>query len=49
MIDKMKIQKFEDMPVWQDSQDFAVQIYKLTKKLPKDEQFALTSANETSF
>lgn len=42
MIDK-KIAKFEDMPVWNDAINFAVLIYELTKKLPKEEQFALTS------
>ena len=43
MKDKAKIQKFEDMPVWHDAQDFAVSIYKLTKKFPKSEIYGLTS------
>lgn len=40
---KEKITKFEDMSVWQDSQELAVLIYRLTKTFPKDEQYALTS------
>ena len=43
MIDKKKILKFEDMPVWQDAQDYAVLVYGITKKFPKDELYALTS------
>jgi four helix bundle protein len=43
MIDKKKINSFEDMPVWQDAQDYAVVIYLTTKKFPKEEQYALTS------
>lgn len=43
MIDKKKLQKFEDMPVWQDAQGFAVLIYGLTKTFPKDEQYGLVS------
>ncbi|MEI7918263.1 MAG: four helix bundle protein [Candidatus Saccharibacteria bacterium] len=37
------ITSFEDLTVWQESQSFAVNIYKLTRKFPKDELFALTS------
>ncbi len=40
---KEKITRFEDMPVWQESQDFAVEVYKLTKTFPKDELYALTN------
>lgn len=36
-----KIQKFEDMPVWHDSQDYAVAIYKITKTYPEEEKYAL--------
>lgn len=44
MIDeKKKINRFEDMPVWQDAQDFAVSIYSITKNFPKEEQYALSS------
>ena len=31
------------MPVWQKSMDLAVNIFKLTEKLPKKEDFSLTS------
>ncbi len=37
-----KISRFEDMQVWQDSQDFAVAIYKITKLFPNEERFAIT-------
>lgn len=43
MINSSKISRFEDMPVWQDSQDFAVLIYGVTKVFPKDELYGLTS------
>lgn len=38
-----KINSFEDLIVWQESQILAVQIYKITKLFPKDELFGLTS------
>lgn len=38
-----KILRFEDMPVWQDSLDLAVLIYKITKSFPIEERFALTN------
>lgn len=38
----IKIHQFEDMPVWQDSLDLAVLIYKITKNFPVEERFALT-------
>ena len=38
-----KITRFEDMPVWQDSQNFAVAVYEITKHFPKDEIYGLTS------
>jgi len=37
------ITSFEDLVVWQESQIFAVNVYRITKKFPKDELFALTS------
>lgn len=43
MITKSKISRFEDMTVWQDSQDFAVRIYELTKAFPKEEMYTLTN------
>ena len=38
-----KIQSFEDLSVWQSTQDFAVSIYDITRVFPKDELYALTS------
>ncbi len=37
------INSFEDLTVWQESQKFAVDVYKVTKLFPKEEVFALTS------
>jgi four helix bundle protein len=37
------ITSFEQLTVWQESQLFAVSIYKLTKHFPKEEIFAMTS------
>ena len=34
---------FKDLLVWQKSHQFVLEVYKLTKKFPKDELFALTS------
>ena len=34
---------FEDMPVWQKAMDLAVKIFELTEKLPKKEDYGLTS------
>ena len=38
-----RITSFESLTVWQETQDFAVNIYKITKLFPKDELFAMTS------
>lgn len=38
-----KIQSFEDLTVWQESQNLAVLVYKVAKELPKEEIFGLTS------
>ncbi len=38
-----KITSFEDLIVWQESQHFAVSVYRVTKDFPKDELFAMTS------
>ena len=42
MVDS-KIESFEQLIVWQESQVLAVEVYKLTKTFPKDELFAMTS------
>lgn len=34
---------FEDMPVWKKAMDLAVKIFELTEKLPKKEDYGLTS------
>jgi four helix bundle protein len=34
---------FEDMPVWQKAMDLAVKIFSLTERLPRKEDFGLTS------
>lgn len=38
-----KIGSFEDLIVWQKSQDLAVSVYKITKDFPKDELFSITN------
>ena len=38
-----KIKSFEQLVAWRKAQDFAVDIYSITKTFPKDEQFALTN------
>lgn len=38
-----KIASFEDLEVWQESQNLAVMIYTLTKDFPKNELFAMTN------
>ncbi len=39
----MPIQSYKDLTVWQKSMDLLVEIYRLTKLFPRDEQFASTS------
>lgn len=39
----MKIQKFEDLRIWQESHRLTIEIYKLTAKFPKTETFGLIS------
>ncbi len=38
-----KLTRFEDMAVWQESQELAVLIYSVTKTFPKEEVYGLTS------
>ena len=37
------IQSFRDLVVWQKGMDLVTEIYRLSKKFPKDELFGLTS------
>ena len=39
----MKAKTFEDLVVWQKAHQLVIQIYRLSKGLPKDEVFGLTS------
>ena len=39
----MAYNSFEDMPVWQKAMDLAVRIHNLTEKLPRKEDYGLTS------
>ena len=39
----MKYNSFEEMVVWQKAMDLAVRIFKLTEKLPRKEDYGLTS------
>ncbi|RWZ78953.1 MAG: four helix bundle protein [Candidatus Chaera renei] len=38
-----KITSFESLTVWQETQLFAVEVYKATRTFPKEELFAITS------
>ncbi len=40
---KEGISSFENLTVWQESQDLAVVVYRASESFPKDEQFGLTS------
>jgi len=39
----MKYNRFEEMPVWKKAMDLAANIFGLTEKLPKKEDYGLTS------
>lgn len=39
----MKVQSYRDLMAWQKSMDLVVEIYKLSKLFPRDEQFGLIS------
>lgn len=39
----MAYNSFEEMPVWQKAMELAVKIFKLTEKLPRKEDYGLTS------
>jgi len=38
-----KIQRFTDLEAWKSAHKLAIDIYKLTKKFPKEELFGITS------
>ncbi len=38
-----KIRNFYDLKVWQDAHEIVLEIYKITKTFPKEEQFGLIS------
>jgi four helix bundle protein len=44
----MGYNSFEDMPVWQKAMDLAIKIFSLTEKLPKKEDYGLTSQIRSS-
>ena len=39
----MKIQKYEDLIVWQKSMDLVVEVYEILKLLPNEEMYALSN------
>ena len=39
----MNYRSFEDMPVWQKAMDLAARVFRLTQKLPRKEDYGLTS------
>ncbi len=43
MVDSIKIGSFEQLTVWQESQNLAVSVYSVTKNFPKEELFAITN------
>jgi four helix bundle protein len=44
----MEYNSFEDMPVWQNAMDLAVRIHNLTERLPRKEDYGLTSQIRSS-
>ncbi len=38
-----KIERFEDLKVWQKSHELVLEVYKITKQFPNEEKFGLTS------
>jgi len=39
---KNKIKSFTDLDAWKEGHKLVIDIYKITKKFPKEEQFGLT-------
>ena len=46
--DRMSIKRYEDLIVWQKAMDLVVEIYKIAKLLPKEEQYALSDQMKRS-
>lgn len=42
-MEKEKISSFHDLRVWKEAHKLVVEIYKITKNFPKEEQFGLTN------
>lgn len=42
-INSMKIKTFKDLIAWQKGHELVLEIYKITKSFPKEEQFGLTN------
>jgi len=38
----MEIRNFRDLLVWQRAKELALEVYRLTKRFPRDERFGLT-------
>ncbi len=41
--ERKKISSFTDLNVWKEGHQLVLEIYRLTKKFPKEEQFSLTN------
>ncbi len=39
----LKYKGFEDMPIWKDASDLAVEVFEWSESLPKKEDYGLTS------
>ena len=39
----MNARSFKDLRIWQNGKDLTIEIYRLTEKFPKNEEFGLTS------
>jgi four helix bundle protein len=43
MATETRLTEFEQLTVWQEAQNWAVAVYRVTKNFPKEEQYGLTS------
>jgi four helix bundle protein len=39
----MAVKSYQDLVVWQKAMDFVVEVYKLTRRFPRDETYGLTN------